>query len=131
MAENPTTARAAVLDARYGRASNRKRRDRLLVVVAATLIAAVFTVWVVRSGLDNGQGNLGTQDIGHKIVDDSTVPTGTPVSCALQAQNDAHAIVGWKIVELPASADHSRRYTETVRTSQRAVTGLIYRCWLT
>ena len=139
MAENPTTARAAVLDARYGRASNRKRRDRLLVVVAAMLIAAVFTVWVVWSGLDNGQGNLGTQDIGHKIVDDSTVtitwqvsvPTGTPVSCALQAQNDAHAIVGWKIVELPASADHSRRYTETVRTSQRAVTGLIYRCWLT
>ncbi len=139
MAENATTARTAALAARYGRTPNTKRRDRLIIVVVAALFVAVFTAWVVWAGLDNGQGNLGAQDIGHKIVDDSTVTitwqvsvsAGTPVSCALEAQNEAHAIVGWKIVELPASANHTRLYTETVRTSQRAVTGLIYRCWLT
>lgn len=139
MAEDATTAREAVLDARYGRTPNKKRRDRIIIVVAAALFVAVFTAWVLWAGFDNGQGNLEAQDVGHKVVDDSTVTitwrvsvsAGAPVSCALQAQNEAHAIVGWKIVSLPASSTHSRQYSETIRTSQLAVTGLIYRCWLT
>ncbi|HNP15677.1 MAG: DUF4307 domain-containing protein [Cryobacterium sp.] len=139
MVETAGTAQNAALDARYGRTPNRKRRDRTIAIVAAALFVVVFAAWVLWAGLDNGQGNLNAQDIGHKVVDDSTVTitwqvsvsSGAPVSCALQAQNAAHAIVGWKIVELPASANLTRQYTETVRTSQRAVTGLIYRCWLT
>ncbi|GAA3739995.1 hypothetical protein GCM10022239_14530 [Leifsonia bigeumensis] len=134
----PERTRAA-LDARYGRTADRSRRDRWIIVVAAVLFAAIFTAWVVWAGLDNGQGGLDARDIGHRLVDDRTVSVtwevsvtaGTEVSCALQAQNEAHGIVGWKIVDLPASETYTRQYTETVRTAQRAVTGLIYRCWLT
>ena len=128
-----------LLSVRYGRTAARGRRTRLLAIVAAAAIAAVFALWVVWAGLDNGQGSIDVQDIGHTVVDDAnvkvtwsiSVPTSTPVSCAIQAQNEAHGIVGWKIVQLPASDRFTRQFTEVVRTSQQAVTGLIYRCWLT
>lgn len=139
MSETRSAATRSALDERYGRTPGGRRRERWIVVAAAVLFAAIFTAWVVWAGLDNGQGSLDARDIGHRLVDDRTVdvtwevsvPAGTEVSCALQAQNEAHGIVGWKIVDLPASATYTRQFTETVRTAQRAVTGLIYRCWLT
>jgi hypothetical protein len=39
--------------------------------------------------------------------------------------------VGWKVVDIPASDVATRGITETVRTTEQSVTGLIYRCWLT
>ena len=139
MSETGSGATRSALDERYGRAPGARRRERWIVITAAVLFAAIFTAWVVWAGLDNGQGSLDARDIGHRLVDDRTVDVtwevsvtaGTEVSCALQAQNEAHGIVGWKIVDLPASDTYTRQFTETVRTAQRAVTGLIYRCWLT
>ncbi len=138
MAVNATKQTAA-LDARYGRTPHRRRRERAIFIIAAVLFGVVFTAWVVWAGFDNDQGNLGTQDVAHSIIDDAqvsvtwqvSVEPGSTVSCALQAQNESHAIVGWKIVDIPASTNFNNRYKEEVRTSQRAVTGLIYRCWLT
>lgn len=129
----------AALDARYGRTPQRRRRDRTILMVAGAFLAVVLVGWVVWAGLDNDRGSLGALDVAHKVIDDSTVSVtwqlsvkeGTPVSCALQAQNESHAIVGWKIVEIPASTNFNNRYRETLRTSQQAVTGLIYQCWLT
>ena len=131
------TDNTAAMDARYGRTPQR-RRDRVLLIVGASVFAVVLTAWVVWAGLDNNQGTLGVQDVAHSIIDDATISVtwqvsvkeGTAVSCALQAQNEAHAIVGWKIVHLPGAATFNTRYTEVVRTSQQAVTGLIYQCWL-
>ncbi|MEO6942237.1 MAG: DUF4307 domain-containing protein [Terrimesophilobacter sp.] len=139
MAGTATDANAAVLNARYGRTPHKKRRDRIILIIGAALVVVVFAAWVIWAGLDNGQGNLAAQDFAHSVVNNETVSitwqvsvsAGTPVSCALQAQNEAHAIVGWKIIDLPASATFNTMYTEVIRTSQRAVTGLIYRCWLT
>lgn len=132
------TDTTAVLDARYGRTPQR-RRDRMLLIIGGAVFAVVLIAWVVWVGMDSNQESLGVQDIAHSIVDDSSVTVtwqvsvkaGTAVSCAVQAQNEAHAIVGWKIVDLPASTTFNNRYKEVVRTSQQAVTGLIYQCWLT
>lgn len=135
---NAARARAASIEERYGRTPARSRRTRWLVVGLAVAITATFALWVVWAGLNNGQGNIDVQDIGHKVINDSSVsvtwslsvPTGTAVSCAIQAQNEAHGIVGWKVVAVPSSDTFTRQFTETIRTSQLAVTGLIYRCWL-
>ena len=138
-ANSPTTTDAGSdLNERYGRSPARTHRTRLFAIIAAAGITVVFILWVVWTGLDNGQGSIDVQDIGHTIVDDAnvsvtwalSVPAGTAVSCAIQAQNEAHGIVGWKIVQLPASDRFTRQFTENVRTTQQAVTGLIYRCWL-
>lgn len=139
MAVSTTSENTEALDARYGRTPGRTRRDRIILIVMGVLFTVVFAAWVVWAGFDNGQGSLDTEDVAHLVVDDSTVSItwqvsvheGTAVSCALQAQNKAHAIVGWKIVHLPPSQNFVNRYKETIRTSQSAVTGLIYRCWLT
>src|SRR5690606_10338731 len=129
----------AAMDARYGRTPKRRRRDRIIMIVAGFLFGIVVTAWVVWAGLDGTRGSLATQDIAYSNVDDAnmsvtwqvSVKSGTPVSCALQAQNEAHAIVGWKIVEIAPAEAFTNRYQEDLRTSQRAVTGLIYQCWLT
>lgn len=139
MAVTATDDNAAALDARYGRTPHRRRRDRLILIIVGAFFTVVLVAWVIWAGLDNGQASIGAQDIAHSVIDDSTVSVtwqvsvteGTPVSCAIQAQNESHAIVGWKIVDLPASTSYNNRYKEVMHTSQRAVTGLIYRCWLT
>ncbi|MEO7005761.1 MAG: DUF4307 domain-containing protein, partial [Terrimesophilobacter sp.] len=86
-----------------------------------------------------GGSTLETNDIGHLVNDqysvtvnfELSVPPGSATSCALQAQNEQHGIVGWKIVDIPASDRFTRTFTQAVRTAERAFTGLIYRCWLT
>ena len=60
-----------------------------------------------------------------------TVDPGTEAKCALQALNKQYSIVGWIVIDLPPSDTLTRSFTETVRTAEPAVNGLIYRCWLT
>ncbi len=133
------TVASAALDARYGRSSGKRRRDRWIAILVAAFVAIVVIAWVIWAGLDLASGGLDSTDIGHKIVNDRTVsvnyqvsaPAGSTVSCALEAENETHAIVGWKIVDLPPSKTTTRAFSDIVRTSELAVTGLIYRCWLT
>jgi len=125
--------------ARYGRTPARKRRDRLIYILAGTAAAIVVVAWVAWAGLDQTGGTLDAEDKGSTIVDDRTVsisyqvsmPVGQTASCALQVQNEAHGIVGWRIVKVPASTRYTTSYTTTVLSSEKGVTGLIYRCWLT
>jgi len=125
--------------ARYGRTPGKKRRDRLIYLVAAAAAAIIVVAWVLWAGLDQVGGTLDAEDKGSTIVDARTVsisyqvsmPVGQTASCALQVQNQAHGIVGWRIVVVPASTRYTTSYTDTVLSSEQGVTGLIYRCWLT
>lgn len=123
---------------RYGRTRAAGRsRVRILIAVAAAF-AVVLVAWVVWAGLDSSSSKLEAQNTAHTVVDDRTVevvfdlsvPAGTPVTCAVEAMNDTFAIVGWKVVAYPASDVYTRTFTEELRTTQRASTGLISRCWL-
>jgi Domain of unknown function (DUF4307) len=125
------------LDARYGRRPPLSRRARWAAIVSAAVLLLAGGIWFVAGSL--GSAALETNDTGHHVNDQYSVtvsfalsvPPGSATSCALQAQNDQHGIIGWKIVDIPASDHFSRSFTETVRTAERAFTGLIYRCWLT
>jgi hypothetical protein len=127
------------LDARYGRTRQKGRRDRVIIWVGATAFAIVLAAWVIWVATDGPDDTISSRDIGHRVLDDRTVrisydvsmPPGTTAQCALQVQNDTHNIVGWKIVDIPASDSYTQAFTDTVRTTQLGVTGLIYRCWLT
>ncbi len=130
---------SADIDARYGRGSRRRTRDRLLLWLAAPVFLLVVVAWVIWAGLDGSKPLIETQDIAYTVVDEHSVdvtfqvsvPTGTATSCAVQALNESFAVVGWKIVDLPPSDQYTRSFTESLRTSELATTGLIYRCWLT
>ena len=127
------------LDARYGRTPAAKNRTRLVVVVSALAFAVVFVAWLVWGGLLGAPAQFQAVDTAHELVDDRTVDVtwqftvtpGTDARCAVQALNSTFAIVGWTIVDVPASAARTRDLTQRVLTTEPAVTGLIYRCWLT
>jgi hypothetical protein len=127
------------IEARYGRDPARRRRGRALGIIAAAGVTVAVGAWVVWVGLLGPGASLGTRDLGYTLIGEDaievryevTVDAGRSVSCALQALNDTFAIVGWKVVPIPASDEGTRQFRETLRTSEPAVTGLIYRCWLT
>jgi len=122
---------------RYGRTRNRARRSRWLILAAAAFVA-VFVAWVLWAGLDEDQGSLEATDTGYRIVGEHAVALtfavnvapGTPVTCALQALDESFAVIGWKVVSFPGASSRVTTYRETVRTTERANTGLIYRCRL-
>lgn len=127
------------LDSRYGRTRQSTKRTRIIGWSAAGAFAVVFAAWLIWAGVLAPAGQLDSRDVGHQIVDDTlvdvsyevTVDPGTEVSCAIQAMNSSFSVVGWKIVDLPSSDSRTRVLTDSVRTSELAATGLIYRCWLT
>ncbi|HRN28961.1 MAG TPA: DUF4307 domain-containing protein [Terrimesophilobacter sp.] len=127
------------LDARYGRTPDRERRDRAILWVGGVVGGVVVLAWLVWAGLGGVWATLQYTDAGHRINDEFsaevtfrvTTDPANDVSCAVQVLNELKATVGWKIVDLPPTTSHSRLITETVRTSELGVSGLIYRCWLT
>ncbi|HWH98381.1 MAG TPA: DUF4307 domain-containing protein [Pseudolysinimonas sp.] len=124
---------------RYGRTPGDRRRRVTVAIIAAAGVLLVVIAWVVWVGLFSPASGLETRDTGYVTRDDSSVDIrfevttepGTPVSCALQALNGQFGIVGWKIVDLAPGDDRTRAFVENVRVTEPAVTGLIYRCWLT
>jgi len=127
------------LDARYGRSPQTARRNRVIGFVTAGAFAIVFGAWLLWAGLLQTPAQLEVRDTGFLIRDDRAISVrwevstdpGNEVTCAVQALNSSFGIVGWRIVEIPQSDQRTRVLTETLRTSELAVTGLIYRCWLT
>lgn len=126
------------LDERYGRTAGAERRTRRLMIIAGVIFAAVFTAWVVWGGLSGTNAELETRELGYANITDTSIDVrwevsvaqGTEVSCAIQALNASFGIVGWRIVDLPASTERTRVFIETLRTAELPVTGLPYRCWL-
>ncbi|WP_291055167.1 DUF4307 domain-containing protein [Herbiconiux sp.] len=129
----------AALDQRYGRTPGRRARGKLIAWLGGVGVAVVITAWVVWGGLSGSAASLDAQDTAHLVVDsrsvqvdfDLTIPRGDTASCVVQALSEKFAVVGWKVVDIPASDSATRSFSETVRTSELASTGLIYNCWLT
>jgi len=127
------------LDERYGRTPRSATRTRALFIATAAAFAVVFAAWLVWGGLLGAPAQLETRDTGYTIVNDQLVEVrfsvtsepNTPISCAVNALNESFGIIGWKIVQLPVTEQRTRAFIEEVRTTEPAVTGLIYRCWLT
>jgi len=127
------------IEARYGRTPERRRRTRLIAVIVGAGVVLAVGAWVLWVGLLGPSASLGSRDLGYVLDGDSrievryevTMDAGDTASCALQALNTDFGIVGWKVVEITASEKGTRQFRETLRTSEQAVTGLIYRCWLT
>ena len=125
-----------MLDDRYGRTRSPRRRAvvTLLIVVAAAAVA--YLGWAtVSSSLDS----VDVDTTGFEVVDEhsvtlsfqATVPAGRSLACAIEAQDEEHGVVGWRVVELEASDDHSRAFREIIPTTALATTGFVNSCWVT
>lgn len=127
------------LDERYGRTPKAARRTMGIVVASGVAFVIVFVAWVVWGGLLEAPAQFEARDSAHEIVSEHevrvqwefNVTPGTPAKCAVQALNSTFGIVGWKVIDVPVSDKQTQVLTESVRTTELAVTGLIYQCWLT
>jgi hypothetical protein len=121
---------------RYGRTRSAGSRRLFWIVVVVVAVAATGLLgW---STVSTAINSVDADTTGFELVDEHTVEVrfqvsvtpGTPVACALEAQDTEHGIVGWKVVEVPASEDHSRILTERIPTTAEATTGLVRSCWI-
>lgn len=125
------------LDARYGRTRSRARRNRFIAIGVGIVIVVVFGAWALWGGPFASGSGIEEEDSGYVVESDSlvqvryqlTTTADTAVKCAVQALDLDFGIVGWRIIEVPPSSERTRVLRSEVRTSQRAVSGLIYRCW--
>ncbi|HEY5224678.1 MAG TPA: DUF4307 domain-containing protein [Microbacteriaceae bacterium] len=131
----------ARLDARYGRSPSNPRRLWWLAG-AAFVCAAVVIGWYVWAG--PGSAPTATTSVSAEVSGSNSpdahhaevtfTVTGPPdhaYACAIDAQSENFTIVGWKVVEIPASPEHARTFTHVLRTTQQSEAGFVDSCWLT
>lgn len=123
------------LDERYGRRRGPARRWLIGAgIVAAVVIVALFGWSIVQGAMDDVDVDTAT----FEVVDDHavtlgfqvTAPPGSAIACALEAQDEGHGVVGWRVVELPASEAHSRAFREVIPTTALATSGFVNSCWV-
>lgn len=118
---------------RYGERRPVRRIWWVLAGGAALLITLTWMVWVTF-----GSATIGTLDVTHSydssrqemsITWQVTAPPGTPLACAVQALNEQFQVVGWDVVDIPASENHTQQLSHVIRTVMTPNTGLVYHCW--
>lgn len=128
--------REAMLADRYG------RRGRTPRAIAAWIVGGVAALallgYVIWGTLAQSFASVDADTVGFTTPDahsititfQVTLPTATSFACALEAQDEDHGIVGWRIVEYAADPAHTRTFVETLPTTAPATTGLVRSCWI-
>lgn len=124
---------AQELDERYGRT----RRRRLPWIVGILLVIAVVGVFGWMTFMQSAN-SVDADDLGFEVADEHSVTVrfqvtggqGKDVACAIEALDEEFGIVGWRIVEIPASGEHLQQLSTTVPTVAEATTGLVNSCWV-
>lgn len=97
------------------------------------LLGCAVAIWF---GLASTIGKATAQDLGYRVIDDRTVdvtyrvsrPIGRGVTCVVRALDRSFGTVGQVEVHIPGSDTGSILQTTRVRTTTRAVTGVVKSC---
>lgn len=128
----PDAAVQAELDDRYGRRRRRWPWAVLAVVVAG---AVGYLGWSVVS---QSMNQVDADTTGFQLIDRHSVEVrfqvtaqrGAAITCAVEAQDTEHGVVGWRVIEYPADPSHTRAFSETIPTVAEATTGFVTSCWI-
>ena len=137
MAESVSSDTEAMLAERYGTTKGDSTRQRLWGIIGASGIAVVLLAWLGWAGLGQPTAQFETRDLGYELISEREInvkfelsaPPGMEISCAIQALNASYGIVGWAVVDIPPAEVRTRVFNQPLRTSEPAVTGLLYECW--
>ncbi|WP_336993044.1 DUF4307 domain-containing protein [Leucobacter sp. VD1] len=140
---SPTTAASAAdaqpaqsLEDRYG-TGRRRSIDRRFAWIAAALLVLAGIGFLLFSGWQS-TNRVSWQDIGFTRDSDFaldvkfevTAPPSTPVACAVEALNTSKATVGWKVVELPVTAEPTHTIVTRLITTNPATAASVRDCWV-
>lgn len=125
-----------MLDERYGRTRSPRRRWAIGAALALGAVVVGLFVWTT---VVNSMDSVDVDTTGFEVVDEHSVvlsfqftaPVGRSVACALEAQDEDHGVVGWRVVELPPSDEHAQAFRESIPTTATATTGFVNSCWVT
>jgi hypothetical protein len=103
------------------------------IATIGILLGSGMAVWW---GLASTLGRPSWTVMGYHVVDDRTVdvtylvsrPTGRDVTCTIRALDRRFATVGLVEVHVPGSEETSVKRVTRVRTTTRAVTGVVKSC---
>ena len=106
---------------------------RWVVATTGILLGSAMTVWW---GLASTVGKPSWTLMSYHVVDDRNVdvtylvsrPTGRDVTCVISAMDGSFATVGLIEVHVPGSDASSVKRVTRVRTTTRAVTGVVTSC---
>jgi len=124
----------AELDDRYGRGRGGRRWG--WIAGAGVAVAAVgYLGWTT---VAQSVTSVDFDTTGYSYIDTHTITVdfqvtlqpGAAVTCAVEAQDTEHGVVGWRVIEYPADAAHTRAFRETIPTVAEATTGLVTSCWI-
>jgi len=126
------------LDARYGRTPMSKRARITAWSASLGGLLVLVLAWVLWANPFNVGDSVEAKDLGHTLVANGdvrvqfqlTAQPGRASACSIQAMDINFTVVGWRVVEYPASNDFVRTMTADVRTVKPAVSGLVAACWL-
>lgn len=120
---------------RYGRNGAKPKRNRILVILTASVLLVSFLAWAVWVSTASVQ-TVKSQDLAFEILSDqqasvrfsATLPPNQNGSaiCAVQVLNQGFAVVGYREIEL----NQSGIYQTFVNTTEIGVSGHIEKCWL-
>ena len=104
-----------------------------VVATIGILLGSAMAIWW---GLASTVGKPSWTLMSYHVVDDRTVdvtyivsrPTGRDVTCMISAMDKTFATVGMIEVNVPGSDTSSVKRTTRVRTTTRAVTGVVKSC---
>jgi hypothetical protein len=135
-----TTNTSTVMQDRYGRRSTPGRRRLLAAAAALAAVAALTLVgWLSLAG----RPSVNWDDIGYKVLSDAQIQVTFDVNfssggsgssdspkaiCTIQALNELGTVVGLQDVPVQAGRGGRVRATATLKTSERATTGLVKSC---
>lgn len=108
----------------------------MLLVMGAALLAAVAIGWFLWTAMDHANPPASATLVGYTVTADDEVriryevtrDPATAVTCTLEAQDRYHDAVGRVSVTVPNGGDATVARDDTVRTTSRAVTGIVVGC---
>ncbi len=122
-----------------GRMSPRARLWAIAALVLAVLLAGGLTLYRAQVLVSSKDISFSFPEKGQAVVDFSvTKHPSAAAECAVQVLSEDHAVVGWRVVQIPptepgspaASADGSTtNHRVTLRTVSAGVNGGVHSCW--
>lgn len=131
-----TASPVQTLEERYG-GGKKRRVDRRFAWTSGIVLVVAGVAFLVFSGWQNSN-QVSAQDIvftktgefSGTMKFEVSAPANTPVACVVEALNTSKATVGWRVVELPVSKEHTTTVNVPIRTTTTPTAAYAKSCWV-